>query len=233
MRKVIIALLTSMLCVLSVEAQIFSDRFIEEDTLPQRVVNGLEVVPIKEYTFISGEIHYWKLHVPDFEEKFQHFESRYPGIIDYRFVSAGPRDSIADWLDDIWNKVVPNEIKALVKNLSMDNDFIIYLYIDQEGRVFTVEFKMTDAVLQALSTLPENMMENLYNNLLKENSKTIKQIKFRYSDDPKELGKEYIIEYMDWYFYDQYGITNPTKLDEISKLEYQKSQQQKKKKVDR
>lgn len=59
----------------------------------------------------------------------------------------------------------------------MDNDFIIYLYIDQEGRVFTVEFKMTDAVLQALSTLPENMMENLYNNLLKENSKTIKQIK--------------------------------------------------------
>ena len=79
----------------------------------------------------------------------------------------------------------------------------------------------------------QSMMENLYNNLLKENSKTIKQIKFRYSDDPKELGKEYIIEYMDWYFYDQYGITNPTKLDEISKLEYQKSQQQKKKKVDR
>ena len=47
------------------------------------------------------------------------------------YTHLGPRDSIADWLDDIWNKVVPNEIKALVKNLPMDNDFIIYLYIDQ------------------------------------------------------------------------------------------------------
>lgn len=55
MRKVIIALLTSMLCVLSVEAQIFSDRFIEEDTLPQRVVNGLEVVPIRSIPLYRGK----------------------------------------------------------------------------------------------------------------------------------------------------------------------------------
>ncbi|MEI3421499.1 MAG: hypothetical protein V8R91_10870 [Butyricimonas faecihominis] len=87
-------------------------------------------------------------------------------------MSAGPRDSIADWLDDRFGTgCFLNEIKALVKNLPMDNDFIIYLYIDQEGRVFTVEFKMTDAVLQALSTLPENMMKNLYNNLLKRIAK--------------------------------------------------------------
>ena len=43
------------------------------DTLPKRVISGLEVIPIKK-AFESGEV-LWRLRVSDFKECFQRFES--------------------------------------------------------------------------------------------------------------------------------------------------------------
>ena len=52
------------------------------DTLSKRMINGLEVVPIKMKTLIykgQSEVNLWRLHIPDFEESFQNFDSKYPG----------------------------------------------------------------------------------------------------------------------------------------------------------
>ena len=55
------------------------------DTLPKRVINGLEVILIRE-TYESGNI-FWTLRVSDFKKCFQRFESKYPGGINYNFNS--------------------------------------------------------------------------------------------------------------------------------------------------
>lgn len=215
MKKVILTLLTSLLCVILAKAQVSESS--TEDTLSQRVINGLEVIPIRTSSVFSAK-DTWKLRVTDFEKKFQNFESKYPGIIDYRSVSPESADSIADWQDNIWYKIVPAKLKTLIKELPDRpgrKNFRILLYINQEGNVFAVEFVVTGNVLQALNSLPKNTMKILYMNLLKETCGTIKQIKFQYSDDPDRLGKEYITEQMDWYIYDLFGTRSPSKLEKM------------------
>ena len=80
MKKIIFTLLISLLCSIIAKARIQEIPVV--DTLPKRVINGLEVVPIKT-TYKSGEI-FWRLRVPDFEKHFQSFKSRYAGAISYR-----------------------------------------------------------------------------------------------------------------------------------------------------
>ena len=215
MKKVILTLLTSLLCVMLVEGQISEAPM--EDTLPQRIINGLEVIPIRTTTIFSKEDS-WILRVPNFEKNFQNLDSKYPGIIDYSSVPSELTDSIADWQDNIWYKIVPAELKTLIKELPDRPGrkyFRISLYINQEGNVFTVEFVVTGNILRALNSLPENTMKILYTNLLKETCETIKQIKFQYGDDPDRLGKEYITEHMDWYLYDLFGTESNSKLEKM------------------
>ncbi|MCQ4875302.1 hypothetical protein [Butyricimonas paravirosa] len=211
MKKIILILLVNLSCVIMASADIWTPCIV--DTLSKRVINGLEVVPIRT-TYESGEI-FWRLQVPDFEKKFWNFESKYPGIINYGFVSEAITDSIADWEDEIWHKVVPARLKSLIKDLSDRRVFSILLYINQKGNVFTVEFEMTDNVFQILTSLPENMMKSLYANLLEETCETIKRVDFQYFDDPFRLGKEYITKNIDWYIYDTFGTHNPTKLQKM------------------
>ena len=80
------------------------------DTLPKRVINGLEVIPIRK-TYESGEF-YWRLRVSDFKECFQRFESKYPGGINYNLNSDEVNKAIYDWEDQLW-EIFPPEIKAL------------------------------------------------------------------------------------------------------------------------
>ena len=64
------------------------------DTLPKRVISGLEVIPIKK-AFESGEV-LWRLRVSDFKECFQRFESKYPGGINYNLNSDEVNKAIYD-----------------------------------------------------------------------------------------------------------------------------------------
>ena len=80
------------------------------DTLPKRVISGLEVIPIKK-AFESGEV-LWRLRVSDFKECFQRFESKYPGGINYNLNSDEVNKAIYDWEDQLW-EIFPPEIKAL------------------------------------------------------------------------------------------------------------------------
>ena len=73
--------------------------------LAQRVINGLEVILIRE-TYESGNI-FWTLRVSDFKKCFQRFESKYPGGINYNFNSEEVNKSIYDWEDRLW-KIFPS-----------------------------------------------------------------------------------------------------------------------------
>ncbi|MBC5620147.1 hypothetical protein [Butyricimonas hominis] len=212
MKKVIQTLLSSLLCATLAEAQVDKNPVIV-DTLPSRVINGLEVVPIKASSYITGKIYYWRLQLPDFEKKFQNFESKSPGRINTRFISNETRESIFNWQDSVWYNVVPTEIKTSIKKCLSSANFAILLYINQEGCVFTVGFEMTDNIFQMLDSLPKNMMKDLCNNLQKQTCETIKLVEFQSSDDRFDgLGKEYIIKNMNWYVYDTYGTCDQLKI---------------------
>ena len=127
------------------------------DTLPKRIINGLDVIPIKK-TYESGGIS-WKLRTSDLKDNLQRFESKYPGGINYNLNSDEVNEAICDWEDEIWETIVPAEIKAL-------EEFNIRLLIDKDGRVFTAEFSMPDETFQELEKLSENTLKNLYCNLI-------------------------------------------------------------------
>lgn len=217
MKKVILTLLVSVLCVTLAEAQMFTGSG-KLDTLPERVINGLAVIPIKQ-TFKSGEVS-WKLRVPDFEKQFEHFESKYPGCINYNPLSVATTDSIADWRDNIWYNVVPDELKALFKKLlPKSSAFVVRLYINKNGSIFAATLEMENSMFQALNTLPENTMKNFYSNLLKESCEAIKRVEFQYCDDFSRLGREYIIKDMGFFFYDKYKTINWRKIMELEEEE--------------
>ncbi|HAP18558.1 MAG TPA: hypothetical protein DCR38_12475, partial [Butyricimonas virosa] len=60
----------------------------------------------------------------------------------YNFNSEEVNKSIYDWEDRLW-KIFPSEIKALER-------FNLNLFVDKNGRVFTVEFSMPDEAFQKL-----------------------------------------------------------------------------------
>ena len=140
------------------------------DTLPQRIINGLEVIPIKK-TYESGGV-YWRLRTSDLKDNLLRFESKYPGGINYNLNSDEVNEAICDWENEIWETIVPAEIKAL-------EEFNIRLLIDKDGRVFTAEFSMPDETFQKLEKLSKNTLKNLYRNLIKERCKAIKEVDFQ------------------------------------------------------
>lgn len=218
MEKVILTLLTSVLCVMLAEAQFLPRMLPLVDTLPRTVVNDLEVIPVKTtitYSDSSKEI-IWKLHVPEFEKSFQNFENKYPGCISDP-VSEEILENISDWREDVWNKVVPVEIKTLAGKYPSDDAFSFQLYIDKEGRVFAAEFMMSNDVFEALNTLPLNMMKNFYHNLLKEKCKAIEQVEFCLNLDEinNKTGKEFIMMRWHWYLYNKFGTCHPAKLQKM------------------
>lgn len=220
MKKIILILLTNLLYVMIANAFVMNNSEMK-DTLSKRIVNGLEVIPIKMKTLTYSEyskVNLWKLHVPGFEESFRNFESRYPGRIGDS-VSKEMLEILADWQEDVWNKIIPAEIKVLVGKCSSPDQrkFHIRLYINKEGCVFAVEFIVSDDVLEALNTLPRDMMKDLYCNLLKEKCDVIKQVEFcLYRDEiTNQEGKEYITMTWDWFLYNKFGTRHPTKLQKM------------------
>ena len=154
------------------------------DTLPKRVINGLEVILIRE-TYESGNI-FWTLRVSDFKKCFQRFESKYPGGINYNFNSEEVNKSIYDWEDRLW-KIFPSEIKALER-------FNLNLFVDKNGQVFTVEFSIPDEAFQKLDGFPKNTLKNFYHKLIKEKCEAFKEVDLQVLDPDSEGGRRILLE---------------------------------------
>ena len=154
------------------------------DTLPKRVINGLEVILIRE-TYESGNI-FWTLRVSDFKKCFQRFESKYPGGINYNFNSEEVNKSIYDWEDRLW-KIFPSEIKAL-------EGFNLKLFVDKNGQVFTVEFSIPDEAFQKLDGFPKNTLKNFYHKLIKEKCEAFKEVDLQVLDPDSEGGRRILLE---------------------------------------
>ena len=212
MKKIILILFVYLSCIMIASAHVETPHVV--DTLAKRVINGLEVIPIKK-TY-EGETIVWKLRVSDFDLHFQKFESKYPGMINFSLESREMAESIEDWQDHVWKTAVPETIKTL-KGID------IMLFVDKEGQVFTADFSMKDEVFQKLNTLPENTLKDLYHNLIKEKCNLIKDIEFHPLDadtesgrilyrelcgDSKESGKEYITVSLFWYIFHEFGTCN-------------------------
>ena len=209
MKKIILALYVCLSCIMIANARQETPSVV--DTLAKRVINGLEVIPIRK-TYEGGTI-FWKLRVSDFDSHFQKFESKYPGEMNFSLESSETAEAIGEWQDHVWETAVTEAIKAL-------EGFNITLFIDKEGQVFTADFSMKDEEFQKLKTLPENTLKDLYQNLIKEKCETIKDIEFHYLDlnsefgritswaacGSKGLGKEYITIDLFWYVYHVRGI---------------------------
>ena len=194
------------------------------DTLPKRVINGLEVILIRE-TYESGNI-FWTLRVSDFKKCFQRFESKYPGGINYNFNSEEVNKSIYDWEDRLW-KIFPSEIKALER-------FNLNLFVDKNGRVFTVEFSMPDEAFQKLDGFPKNTLKNFYHKLIKEKCEAFKEVDLQVLDPDSEGGRrilldvcgsfgsgnEYTTIFLNKSCYDIFGTFSPWRLpkDEFNRL---------------
>ena len=221
MKKIILTLYVCLSCIMIANAR-WNPSVV--DTLPKRVINGLEVILIRE-TYESGNI-FWTLRVSDFKKCFQRFESKYPGGINYNFNSEEVNKSIYDWEDRLW-KIFPSEIKALER-------FNLNLFVDKNGRVFTVEFSMPDEAFQKLEGFPKNTLKNFYHNLIKEECKTFKKVDFQVLDPDSEGGRQILLdvcgsfgsgnEYTTIFFnkscYDMFGTFSPWRLpkDEFNRL---------------
>ena len=222
MKKIIITLFVCLSCIMIANAQ-WTPYVV--DTLPQRIINGLEVIPIKK-TYESGGV-YWRLRTSDLKDNLLRFESKYPGGIDYNLNSDEVNEAICDWENEIWETIVPAEIKAL-------EEFNIRLLIDKDGRVFTAEFSMPDETFQKLEKLSKNTLKNLYRNLIKERCKAIKEVDFQILSTDSDInrgiifgvcgslgsGNEYTTLFLNKVAYDMFGTFSPWRLpkDEFNRL---------------
>ena len=221
MKKIILTLYVCLSCIMIANARWYSSVV---DTLPKRVINGLEVIPVKE-TYDSGNI-FWTLRVSDFKECFQRFESKYPGGINYNLNSDEVNKAIYDWEDQLW-EIFPPEIKALER-------FNLKLFVDKNGQVFTVEFSMSDEAFQKLDGFPKNTLKNFYHKLIKEKCEAFKEVDFYVLDPDSEgdreillavcgsfgSGNEYTTIFLNKTGYDMFGTFSPWRLpkDEFKRL---------------
>ena len=221
MKKIIITLFVCLSCTMIANAQWYP---YVVDTLPKRVINGLEVILIRE-TYESGNI-FWTLRVSDCKKCFQRFESKYPGGINYNLNSDEVNKAIYDWEDQLW-EIFPPEIKAL-------EGFNLNLFVDKNGRVFTVEFSMPDEAFQKLEGFPKNTLKNFYHNLIKEECKTFKKVDFQVLDPDSEGGRQILLDvcgsfgsgneyttiFLNKSCYDMFGTFSPWRLpkDEFNRL---------------
>ena len=134
--------------------------------------------------------------------------------------------AIYDWDDQLW-EIFPPEIKALER-------FDLTLFVDKNGRVFTVEFSMPDEAFQKLEEFPKNTLKNFYHNLIKEKCKAFKEIDFYVLDPDNEgdreillavcgsfgSGNEYTTIFLNKTGYDMFGTFSPWRLpkDEFNRL---------------
>ena len=200
MKKIILTLFVCLSCIMVANARLYPHVV---DTLPKRVINGLEVIPVRK-TYKSGGV-YWKLRISDFEKCFQRFESKYPGGMNYNLNSDEVNQAIYDWQDKLW-EIYPPEIKAL-------KEFDLKLFVDRDGRVFAVEFSMTDETFQKLEDLPKNTLKNFYRNLIKQQCKVFKEIDFHVLDANNDCNNpEYTTIWLKKFSYDVFGTFNPFKL---------------------
>ena len=222
MKKIILTLYVCLSCIMIANAR-WNPSVV--DTLPKRVINGLEVILIRE-TYESGNI-FWTLRVSDFKECFQRFESKYPGAINYNLNSDEVNEVIADWEDEIWETIVPAEIKAL-------EGFNLKLFVDKNGQVFTVEFSMPDEAFQKLDGFPKNTLKNFYHKLIKEKCEAFKEVDLQVLDPDSEGGRrillgvcgsfgsgnEYTTIFLNKTGYDMFGTFSPWRLpkDEFNRL---------------
>ena len=221
MKKIILTLYVCLSCIMIANAR-WNPSVV--DTLPKRVINGLEVILIRE-TYESGNI-FWTLRVSDFKKCFQRFESKYPGGINYNFNSEEVNKSIYDWEDRLW-KIFPSEIKALER-------FNLNLFVDKNGRVFTVEFSMPDEAFQKLEGFPKNTLKNFYHKLIKEKCEAFKEVDLQVLDPDSEGGRRILLEvcgsfgsgneyttiFLNKSCYDMFGTFSPWRLpkDEFNRL---------------
>ena len=221
MKKITLTLFVCLSCIMIANARWYSSVV---DTLPKRVINGLEVIPVRK-TYDSGNI-FWRLRVSDFKECFQRFESKYPGGINYNLNSDKVNKAIYDWEDQLW-EIFPPEIRALER-------FNLNLFVDKNGQVFTVEFSMPDEAFQKLDGFPKNTLKNFYHKLIKEKCKAFKEVDF-YVLDPdsrgdREIfldvwgslgsGNEYTTIFLNKTCYDMFSTFSPWRLpkDEFNRL---------------
>ena len=221
MKKIILTLYVCLSCIMIANAR-WNPSVV--DTLSKRVISGLEVIPIRT-TYESGGV-YWKLRASDFKDYFVRFESKYPGGINYNLNSDEVNKAIYDWDDQLW-EIFPPEIKALER-------FDLTLFVDKNGRVFTVEFSMPDEAFQKLEEFPKNTLKNFYHNLIKEKCKAFKEIDFYVLDPDNEgdreillavcgsfgSGNEYTTIFLNKTGYDMFGTFSPWRLpkDEFKRL---------------
>ena len=144
----------------------------------------------------------------------------------YNFNSEEVNKSIYDWEDRLW-KIFPSEIKALER-------FNLNLFVDKNGRVFTVEFSMPDEAFQQLEGFPKNTLKNFYHNLIKEECKTFKKVDFQVLDPDSEGGRQILLDvcgsfgsgneyttiFLNKSCYDIFGTFSPWRLpkDEFNRL---------------
>ena len=208
MKKIILTLSVCLSCIMIANARLYPHVV---DTLPKRVINGLEVIPVRTTYYDSGDI-YWKLKISDFEKCFQRFKNKCRGEINYALNSSEVDKAIYDWQDKFW-EIYPPEIKAL-------KDFDLVLFIDKNGRVFAVEFSMPDEAFQKLEGLPENMLKNFYQNLIKQECTVFKELDFHVLNSNKDFDSpKYTTIWLKKDVYDMFGTFNPFKEQMIKEKE--------------
>ena len=109
--------------------------------------------------------------------------------------------AIYDWQDKFW-EIYPPEMKAL-------KGFNLKLFIDNDGRVFAVEFSMPNEAFQKLEGLPENMLKNFYQNLIKQEYTVFKEF----------YSPEYTTIWLKKGVYDMFGTFNPFREQMIKEKE--------------
>ena len=208
MKKIILTLSVCLSCIMIANARLYPHVV---DTLPKRVINGLEVIPVRTTYYDSGDI-YWKLKISDFEKCFQRFKNKCRGEINYALNSSEVDKAIYDWQDKFW-EIYPPEMKAL-------KDFNLKLFIDNDGRVFAVEFSMPDEAFQKLEGLPENMLKNFYQNLIKQECTVFKELDFHVLNSNKDFDSpKYTTIWLKKDVYDMFGTFNPFKEQMIKEKE--------------
>ena len=128
----------------------------------EEVIAGLKchVIQRDSYVYLWAE---------KFDKALKPYLSKMPGLV-------YPINS--EWIDALWNEQVPQDLKNLITKVQkevgkrtglLSRIFDIFLYVDSEGKVLSVEYRMTDCFFEKLKALPKNvnLLELLTDRLLK------------------------------------------------------------------
>ena len=137
--------------------------FIFCNIIVQGQVNRLVDAKGKEEVFAGLKCHviqrnsYVYLWAEEFDKALKPYLSKMPGLV-------YPINS--EWIDALWNEQVPQDLKNLITEEREKEErrtgllariFDVYLYVNTEGKVLSVEYRMMDCLFQKLKTLPKNV----------------------------------------------------------------------------